>query len=79
MEFGAEVDGGFNRERRPSAGGTGPLIVLFAVDLDAKIAEVRSAGREISRETYEFPGGRRFHFIDPNGNEIAVWGEPLAE
>ncbi len=76
---GAGVHGGFNRERPPATGGAGPLIVLFAADLDKKIAEVKAAGREISREIYEFPGGRRFHFIDPNGSEIAVWGEPAGE
>jgi predicted enzyme related to lactoylglutathione lyase len=71
----ADVDGGFSRERTSSAAGTGPLIVLHADDLEAKVASVRSAGMEIFREIFEFPGGRRFHFIDPNGNEIAVWSE----
>jgi predicted enzyme related to lactoylglutathione lyase len=69
-----EVDGrtgGFNKERKPIASG-GPLVVLYANDLDAVEAKVKAAGREIvSRESFE--GGRRFHFRDPNGNEIAVW------
>ena len=47
-------------------------VVLYAADLDAMEAKVRAAGAEIiSRESFE--GGRRFHFRDPNGNEIAVW------
>jgi predicted enzyme related to lactoylglutathione lyase len=63
--------GGFNAERKVVPSG-GPLVVLFATDLDAMEAKVKAAGAEIlSRE--EFTGGRRFHFRDPNGNEIAVW------
>ncbi|MEI9931608.1 MAG: hypothetical protein WDM89_13985 [Rhizomicrobium sp.] len=50
----------------------GPLIVLYAADLDTMESKVRAAGAEIlSHETFE--GGRRFHFRDPNGNEIGVW------
>jgi predicted enzyme related to lactoylglutathione lyase len=64
-------EGGFNAERKVVSSG-GPLIVLYAADLDAMEAKVKAAGVEIvSRETFE--GGRRFHFRDPNGNEIAVW------
>ncbi len=63
--------GGFNAGRKVVREG-GPLVVLFAADLDGMEAKVRAAGAEIiSRE--EFTGGRRFHFRDPNGNEIAVW------
>ena len=63
--------GGFNAERRVVASG-GPLIVLYAADIDAMETKVRETGAEIiSREKFE--GGRRFHFRDPNGNEIAVW------
>ena len=76
---GAEVDGGFSRELKPSVSGAGPLVVLFADDLDAKLVAVRSAGREISRDIFEFPGGRRFHFVDPNGNEVAVWSASPGE
>lgn len=69
-----EIDGrsgGFNAERRTVAGG-GPLVVLYAGDLDATEEKVRQAGAAIlSREA--FTGGRRFHFRDPNGNEVAVW------
>jgi predicted enzyme related to lactoylglutathione lyase len=69
-----EIDGrtgGFNAARKVVASG-GPLVVLYANDLDAMEAKVRAAGAEIlSRESFE--GGRRFHFRDPNGNEIAVW------
>jgi predicted enzyme related to lactoylglutathione lyase len=65
-------EGGFNSERKPAASDTGPLAVLYASDLDAMEAKVKAAGAPIlSRQ--EFTGGRRFHFRDPNGNEIAVW------
>jgi len=64
-------DGGFNKGRKPVAA-EGPLVVLYANDLDAMEAKVKAAGAAvISRESFE--GGRRFHFRDPNGNEIAVW------
>lgn len=66
-------NGGFNAERRVVKSG-GPLVVLFAHDLDAMEAKVRAAGAEIL-EHHKFPGGRRFHFRDPNGNEIAVWSD----
>jgi uncharacterized protein len=63
-------EGGFNAERKVSEGG--PLVVLYANDLDAMEAKIAAAGAEITSR-HEFPGGRRFHFRDPNGNEIAVW------
>ena len=51
----------------------GPLVVLFSEDLDATVAAVRAAGGDIVTEPFDFPGGRRFHFLDPSGNELAVW------
>ena len=51
----------------------GPLVVLYSYDLDATLAAVSSAGGEIVRKPFAFPGGRRFHFRDPSGNELAVW------
>jgi uncharacterized protein len=63
--------GGFNAGRKVAAEG-GPLVVLYAADLGAMEAKVRAGGAEIT-ERQEFTGGRRFHFRDPNGNEIAVW------
>lgn len=64
-------DGGFNAERKVVSNG-GALMVLYASDLDEMENKVKAAGAQIvSRETFE--GGRRFHFRDPNGNEVAVW------
>ena len=53
----------------------GPLVVLFSRDLDASLRSVVSAGGRIVTEPFAFPGGRRFHFTDPSGNELAVWSE----
>lgn len=53
----------------------GPLIILFSNDLERTVEAVRSAGGVILKEPYAFPGGRRFHFADPSGNELAVWSE----
>ena len=50
----------------------GPLVILYSKDLEKSVAAVRSAGGKIVREPYAFPGGRRFHFADPSGNELAV-------
>jgi predicted enzyme related to lactoylglutathione lyase len=53
----------------------GPLVVLFSDDLEKTMAAVKAAGGKIVRETFSFPGGRRFHFADPSGNEMGVWAE----
>ncbi len=66
---GAGLDGGFAAEGGP----TRPLTILYAHDLEAMEARVRAAGGEITREIQAFPGGRRFHFTDPAGNELGVW------
>src|SRR5262245_18827050 len=51
----------------------GPLVVLYSDDLEASLRAVQAAGGKIVREPFSFPGGRRFHFTDPSGNELAVW------
>lgn len=53
----------------------GPLIVIFAVDLEGTEKRVVAAGGRVVRPTFSFPGGRRFHFTDPSGNELAVWSD----
>ncbi len=72
---GANIDGGFNGMGDAQISSPGVLIVLYAVNLDKKLEEVAQAGGKIIKPTYEFPGGKRFHFHDPNGNELAVWSE----
>jgi predicted enzyme related to lactoylglutathione lyase len=53
----------------------GPLVLLFSADLDQTLSAVRDAGGQVVKGPYEFPGGRRFHFQDPTGNELGVWAE----
>ncbi len=53
----------------------GPLVVLYSRDLDASVTRVEGAGGKITKPPFDFPGGRRFHFADPSGNELAVWSE----
>jgi len=52
-----------------------PLIVLYSNDLEATQNKIEQAGGKIIKPTFSFPGGRRFHFNDPNGNEFAVWSQ----
>lgn len=52
---------------------TGPLVILYSSDLEATLQAIVSAGGKILKPPYAFPGGRRFHFTDPSGNELAVW------
>lgn len=70
--FEQGVDGGFDAD---AAGTQQPLIVLYAHDLEAMAAKVQAAGGAIVKPIFSFPGGRRFHFRDPSGNELAVWSE----
>lgn len=52
-----------------------PLVVLYAVKLEAARDKIKTSGGIITQDIYSFPGGRRFHFSDPSGNELAVWSE----
>lgn len=67
----AEV-GGLNAEGRPAPGG-GPLVLLYSDDLDATLGAVEAAGGQVVSGPYDYPGGRRFHFSDPSGNELGVY------
>ena len=51
----------------------GPLVILYSDDLARAQRSIEEAGGSISRAVFSFPGGRRFHFIDPDGYELAVW------
>lgn len=65
--------GGLRLDSKVASGG--PLVILFSDNLEESLKKVKEAGGEIMKDPYSFPGGRRFHFKDPSGNELAVWAE----
>ncbi|PWF22543.1 VOC family protein [Corticimicrobacter populi] len=67
------LKGGFTTGEAVRPGG--PLVILYTDDLAQTQQRVEAAGARISRAVFEFPGGRRFHFIDPDGYELAVWSD----
>ncbi|MEO1610251.1 MAG: VOC family protein [Pseudomonadota bacterium] len=67
------MKGGFDASGLVTRGG--PLVVLYGNDLEKVLEDVEAAGGEIVKPIFEFPGGRRFHFNDPDGYELAVWSE----
>ena len=70
----AGVEGGFDGRgggRKPS--NQGALVILYSDDLDASQKAVMENGGTISMEPISFPGGSRFHFLDPSGNELGIW------
>ena len=71
--FSEGVDGGFQADQDEAVEKS--LVILYAHDLEAMAAKVVAAGGVITRAIFSFPGGRRFHFTDPAGNELAVWSE----
>ena len=71
--FSEGLDGGFDGD--PFEGAKAPLPVLYATDLEAMQARIEAAGGVIVRPIFTFPGGRRFHFRDPAGTELAAWSE----
>lgn len=73
---GAGVTGGFYQsEQRALTENGSALIVLYSDDLEDTYARITEAGGAILKEIFSFPGGRRFHFTEPSGNEFAVWSE----
>lgn len=71
--FEEGLDGGFHTDA--SEGSNKPLPILYSEQLEATLAEVEAAGGIILKPIFSFPGGRRFHFADPAGNELAVWSD----
>ena len=73
---GAGLAGGFYRANLCStASSGGALIVFYSADLDASLSLVTAHGGRIVKPVFAFPGGRRFHFTEPAGNEFAIWSE----
>lgn len=73
---GAGMDGGFFlSEKYSSADGGAVLIVFYSERLEETLSKVEANRGEITKPIFDFPGGRRFHFADPSGNEFAVWSD----
>lgn len=84
VDYGAEytafsdqgLDGGFFKaDLRSTTENGGALLVFFSNNLESTLAKVVEAGGEVVKPIFHFPGGRRFHFIEPSGNEFAVWSD----
>lgn len=70
------VDGGFYQADQCATSEQGaPLLVIYSTDLEAAQQQVSAAGGKITKPVFTFPGGKRFHFLEPGGNELAVWSE----
>ncbi|WNZ55505.1 VOC family protein [Microbulbifer sp. MKSA007] len=72
----AGLDGGFFKAELQSTTENGSaLVVLYSRDLEGTLEKVTQCGAEIAKPIFPFPGGRRFHFREPCGNEFAVWSD----
>ena len=72
----AGIDGGFYRSDLTALTNSGSvLVVLYSQNLESTLAKVQEAGGVIIKPIFSFPGGRRFQFLDPSGNEFSVWSE----
>jgi hypothetical protein len=70
------VDGGFFKSEQQSLTSNGAaLIIFYSDDLESTQAKVENSGGTIIRPIFSFPGGRRFHFTEPSGNEFAAWSD----
>jgi predicted enzyme related to lactoylglutathione lyase len=73
---GQGLDGGFYRSELKSDSSKGAaLLVFYSAKLEATQASVEQAGGKLLKPIFAFPGGRRFHFSEPCGNEFAVWSD----
>ncbi|MBF7074524.1 VOC family protein [Glaciecola sp. MH2013] len=74
------LDGGFykaNLRTREADGGA--ILIFYSSDLESSMQKVEAAGGKITKAIFSFPGGRRFHFHEPSGNEFAVWSDLEAQ
>jgi len=75
---GEGLDGGFFKSDLSSSTSNGAaLLVFYSNDLDATLAKVQESGGTIVKPIFPFPGGNRFHFTEPSGNEFAVWSDKV--
>lgn len=70
------LEGGFRRSEEP-APSTGVLVIFYSENLERDVERVKELGASISQDIFAFPGGRRFHFVDPVGTEYAIWSANL--
>ncbi len=71
-----KIDGGLYKSELRSSTATGAaLVILYANDLEQTRNTILASGGQIIRDIFSFPGGRRFHFTDPHGNELAIWSD----
>ena len=68
------LNGGIRKSDEP-APASGVLLVFYSADLERDVERVQELGVTISQEIFSFPGGRRFHFVDPAGTEFAIWSD----
>lgn len=76
LAFDEGLEGGFQADRSEAT--AAPLPVIYSENIEETFEAVKAAGAEIRRGIFTFPGGRRFHFADPAGNEVAVWSDGTA-
>ena len=70
------LDGGFFKSEKVVSTESGSaLVVLYSKELEKTQQKIERSGGSIIKPIFPFPGGRRFHFADPNGNEYAVWSD----
>ena len=71
-----QLDGGiYQSELRSTTEHGAALVIMYATNLEATRDQVVANGGRICKEIFSFPGGRRFQFLDPHGNELAVWSD----
>jgi uncharacterized protein len=75
FDDGRTTGGFFAAEKTNAIDAGAPLIVFYHPELEKILSEVTRLGAKITREIFEFPGGRRFHFQPPGGGEFAIWSE----
>ncbi|AKA34127.1 MAG: VOC family protein [Muricauda sp.] len=69
------LEGGFEKTQEMITNGV--LVVLYSENLEEIKKVIAMAGGQISKDIFSFPGGRRFHFLDPSGNELAIWSDKV--
>jgi uncharacterized protein len=75
FDDGRMAGGFFISEKTANVEAGSPLIVFYFPELEKILAQLKKLGGEITREIFEFPGGRRFHFREPGGGEFAMWSD----